>query len=120
MTSTKKKSVLDMKLFSREEINKNNIVFAIAYTIHKYKITFFADDFLQFINTQHREYWLDILTIIPDERREIKEQIIYQIGPVNPRDMKKLFEVFKNDGEFCRFIIEQNECHQQIVDHASA
>lgn len=116
MTNTKKKSVLDMKLFKAEEINKNDIVFAVAYIIHKYKINLFDEDFLQFINLQHHDYLLDILYIIPDRCREVKEQVLNRLGPVPQQRMRKLLEVFRNDGEFCRFVIEQNEYHKHAAD----
>ena len=117
MKTKLKKKELTIELFNSEEINKNDIVYAVVYLVHKYTITSFHEDFLEFITQKYSEYIFDILKLIPSDRPLIKEQLINFFGAISPQGVKILFEKFKDDDSFCKMVIKKIEYHKNAADH---
>jgi hypothetical protein len=115
--NSKKKTVLTLKLFQDEDINKNDIIYAVSYLLHKYTITSISQDMIDYLIANHSEYILDILKMVPDDRKHIKEQLFNLFGAISPRVIKDLFKVFRNDDTFCKFIISRAEYHKNAAEH---
>jgi hypothetical protein len=115
--NSKKKSVLTLKLFQDEDINKNDIIYAVSYLLHKYTITSISQDMIDYLMANYSEYILDILKMVPDDRKHIKEQLFNLFGAISPRAMKELFKIFRNDGTFCKVIIERAEYDKNAAEH---
>jgi hypothetical protein len=117
MSSKLKNNELTIELFNSENINKNDIVFAVLYVIHKHGITILHKNFLEYISNNYPEYRFDILLQIPSNRVLILEQLLNVFGALATQDIKKLFEKFKDDESFCKKIIKKVEYHKNAAEH---
>ena len=116
MAKNNKKTVLTVEVFNSENLATNDICFAVSWIIHKYNITLFSEKFLSVLSNNYNEYILDIILLIPDQCVEMKKQLYY-LKKNNRREIRKIFEICKNDREFCKFIIKDQEYHQVAADH---
>lgn len=104
---------LTLEMFNDLKIvNKNDVQLAVLWLIHEQNIKRFSDDFLEFIRSNYYEYLFDdILLLVPDDRLELKKQIIDSFETLGSKQLKSIFVFMKNDVDFIKYVIEKQQKH---------